>query len=47
MDLLDYLWESRDKKFVVIGLDGVPYSFLQKMRAGPRMPALSNLLAQG
>ena len=34
------LWKAKKKKVVVVGLDGVPHSFIQKMIQGGELPNL-------
>ena len=41
------LWKSKKKRVVVIGLDGVPHSFLQQMMESGEFPNLKALLPEG
>ena len=41
------LWKSKKKRVVVIGLDGVPHSFLQQMMESGEFPNLKGLLPEG
>ncbi len=38
---------KRDKKMIVLGLDGVPYSFMKRMTANSNLPVFKSLLAEG
>ena len=39
--------KTNNKRMAVLGLDGVPYTFLQKMFSEGRLPNLSKLFSQG
>jgi predicted AlkP superfamily phosphohydrolase/phosphomutase len=41
------LWKTKKKKVVVVGLDGVPHSFIQKMLKGGEFPNFKSLLSEG
>ena len=41
------LWKAKKKKVVVVGLDGVPHSFIQKMLQGGELPNFRSLLSEG
>jgi predicted AlkP superfamily phosphohydrolase/phosphomutase len=41
------LWKMKKKKVVVVGLDGVPHSFIQKMLQGGDLPNFRSLLSEG
>jgi len=47
MGFLDKLRAKRRRRVVVIGLDGTPYSFLQRVTAEGRMPNFARLLKEG
>ena len=40
-------WKAKKKKVVVVGLDGVPHSFIQKMLQGGELPNFRSLLSEG
>ena len=41
------IWKTKKKKVVVVGLDGVPHSFIQKMLQRGELPNFRSLLAEG
>ena len=41
------LWKTMKRKVVVVGLDGVPHSFIQKMLQGGELPNFRSLLSVG
>jgi predicted AlkP superfamily phosphohydrolase/phosphomutase len=41
------IWKTKKKKVVVVGLDGVPHSFIQKMLQGGELSNFRSLLAEG
>ena len=47
MGFLKNLFGNEDKKMVVLGLDGVPFTFMERMVKEGRMPSFESLLDKG